>query len=321
MKLRALAIPVSIVVLGAVTPLRDSVAAAKVDLEAYLGGAPMQDDNKTFVTEGDEFTDTAIGVTPGAKRTVLVFETVHGDVTSQELEVVLHGKSLLRGTLIQTRIQNNVTDEIAFVTPKPKKVVAFKLVPNRAYKFKIGAKVFFNGVKVAKATEYGSTTFLGFEDVVTPLGTFPGAAHFMRTDNVRLKSGKDVFEIKDQIETWIDADLGTVRFIQSEDQFDNGVLSDSIPPQTWLFDHGVIQGVPVGPPMATGGASGSSGATAVARGAAAGSDLMNADAGASITAQAPEPGALVATRASGGSQIAYLPGIDYSGPLSDANTP
>ena len=316
MKLRALAIPVGIVVLGAVTPARDSVAAAKVDLEAYLGGAPMQDDNKTFVTEGDEFTDTAIGVTPGAKRTVLVFETVHGDTTSQELEVVLHGKSLLRGTLIQ----NNGTDEIAFVTPKPKKLVAFKLVPNRAYKFKIGAKVFFNGMKVAKATEYGSTTFLGFEDVVTPLGTFPGAAHFMRTDNVRLKSGKDVFEIKDQIETWIDADLGTVQFIQSEDQFDNGVLSDSIPPQTWLFDHGVIQGVPVGPPMATGGASGSSGATAVARGSA-GSDLLNADAGASITAQALEPGALVATRASGGGQITYLPGIDYGRPLSDANTP
>ena len=41
------------------------------------------------------------------------------------------------------------------MTPKPKKRVAFQLKPNKAYKFKIPSKVFFNGVKVAKGTSTG----------------------------------------------------------------------------------------------------------------------------------------------------------------------
>lgn len=313
MKLRALGVSVCLAVLGAVTPLRESFAGSpKVDLEAWLGGVPMQDDNKTFLTEGDEVTDTAIGVSPGTKQSTIISEQIHGENSSQGLEVVVHGKRLLQGTIIE----NNGTDEIAFVTPKPKKVVAFQMKQGKAYKFKVPSKVFFNGVKVAKGVEYGTVTFLGFEDVVTPLGTFTGAARFMRMDNIRLKSRGDVFEIRTQTESWVDADFGNVRFIQSENDFDNGFLTDSIPAQEWLFDHGVIQGVTVGPPMPAGGASAS--ARAIAH--SSGSDLLNADASV-VTQEFVTSGAPVGTRASGSGGITYLPGVDYSRAGSDANAP
>ena len=77
MKPRALWLPLCLAVLGASAPLRESVAAPKVpkvDLEDYLGDVPMQDDTKTFLTEGDDYTNTVIGVTPGPKRSVMVFE-------------------------------------------------------------------------------------------------------------------------------------------------------------------------------------------------------------------------------------------------------
>ena len=151
--------------------------------------------------------------------------------TTSALEVVVHGKNLLQGTVVQ----HNGTDEIAFVTPKPKKAVAFHLKQGKAYKFKIPSTVFFNGMKVAKAVEFGTVTFLGFEDVVTPLGTFEGAAHLMRINTIRLKSGKDRFEVRSQTESWVDADLGNLRFIRSEKDFDNGMLTDSIPATEWLF--------------------------------------------------------------------------------------
>ena len=101
-------------------------------------------------------------------------------------------------------------------------------------------------------------TFLGFEDVTTPLGTFEDAAHFMYTDNLRIKAQGEVLESKDVIESWVVAGLGAVRLIQSEDVFENGQLTESTPAQEWLFDHGVIQGVSVGPPpLPTGGSAGS----------------------------------------------------------------
>ena len=99
----------------------------------------------------------------------------------------------------------------------------------------------------------------------------------------------------------------------------NGMLTDSIPATEWLFDHGVILGVPIGPPMPAGGASGSSGVTAIARGLP---DPMNADASV-ITQEFPasSSGASVGTRASASGGITYLPGVEYNRPLSDANAP
>ncbi len=259
MKPRALWVPLCLAVLGASAPLRESVAAPKVpkvDLEDYLGDVPMQDDAKTFLTEGDDYTNTVIGVTPGPKRSVMVIEQTSSgsESTSRELQVVVHGKSLLQGTVVF----NDGTDEIAFVTPKPKKRVAFKLKPNKPYKFKIPSKVLFNGVKVAKGAEYGTVTFLGFEDVTTALGTFEEAAHFAYTDNLRIKAQGEVLESKDVIESWVVVGLGAVRLIQSEEIFENGQLTESTPAQEWLFDHGVIQGVSVGPPPLPTDASGGS---------------------------------------------------------------
>jgi hypothetical protein len=346
MRLRALGIPVCLALLGVLAPLRESVAAsAKVDLEDYLGDVPMENDTKTFLTEGDDYTNTAIGVTPGPKRSGILTEQTYAtdESTVQEFDVVVHGKSALQGTVVF----NDGTDEIAFVTAKPKKRVAFQLKQGKTYKFKIPSKVFFNGVKVAKGAEYGTVTFLGFEDVVTPLGTFEDAAHFMNTDNLRIKSRGDVFESKDVIESWVVIGLGAVRLIQSENVFDNGQLTDTTPPQEWFFDHGVIQGAPIGPPMPASGASASSGAMAIARGGlvmtttissageipvfytvqpeAGGMDLLNANATVItqefVGLRAQAPGELVGTRVGADGQVIYLPGIDYSRPASDANAP
>ena len=297
--------------LGALAPLSESVAAQKVDLEDYLGAPPLVNDNKTFLAVGDEYTETATQVQSTPKQiTVLLEQTEpNSPATVQQLQVIVLGKKLLQGTLVM----DDGNDQITFATPKPKKLVPFQLVPNKPYKFKIPSKVYFDGVKVAKGVEYGTFTFLGFEDVTTPLGTFQHCAHLKVTDNIRMKSGKDSFETKDQFETWLAAGIGSVRFIQSEDVYDNGVLSpgDSTPPTEYLFDHGVIDGEPIGPPVPMSAASGASASAS----AVGGVDLINAD--ASVVTQefvglrATAPDTLVGTRASGGG-ITYLPGVDFS---------
>jgi hypothetical protein len=250
MQLRARWVTVCLGVLA--LPL-ESVAAEKADLEAFIAVVPMQGDQQTFLTEGDDYTDAATSVTPGPKRSVFVVEQTYAtsEGSTTELRVVVHGKKLLIGTVVF----NDGTDEIALVRRRPKKLVQLQLVPGKTYKFRMGSKVFYNGFRAGNASEFGTVSFLGFEDVITPLGTFEGAAHLMRTDSLLFKGGGDSLEIRDTIESWEVEGLGTVRFFQSEVVYENGMLTESTPAQEWFFDHGVIQGVPVGPPMATGGAS------------------------------------------------------------------
>lgn len=323
---RALWLSLCLAVLGASAPLRESVAAAKVDLEAYLGDVPMVNDEKTFTSELGDFTDHVISVAPSPKRTLVVTDQIDEDSEVTELEVIVHGKKLLVGTTVVF----DGTDQITFFVPKPKKSVAFKLKQGKAYPFSRSSKVFLNGVKVAKAKEYGKVTFLGFEEVTTPLGTFADAAHFMRTQNLRIKSHGQRVEFKDVIESWIVAGLGGVRFIQSEEIFENKVLVETIPATEYLFDHGTIDGEPY-PAEATAAtvplpwgveAEASASASASASGAVVisllaqagpGIDLINADATVitqefvGLTAQAR--GALVGTRTGAG--------VVYSRPLPD----
>ena len=259
MKLRASWLSVCLAALAAFAPLRESLAAQKVDLEDYLGVVPMQGDSKTFIAESAEFTETAATVMPGARRSLIFLEQTEPDQPGSvlELQAVQHGKRLLRGTIVD----DDGTDQLVFANSIPKKLVALKLKPNKLYKFKIGSRVFLNGVKLAKATNYGGFKFLGFEDIVTPLGEFPHCAHFAVTDNTRVKAHKSSFEVKNTIESWLAAGIGSVRFIQSQDVFDDGVLSegDGMPPTEFLLDHGVLQGEPFGPPEpASAGASASS---------------------------------------------------------------
>jgi len=284
MTLRPLLLAVCLATLGALALVRESVAAPKVDLEDYIGTPPLLNDSKTFLATADEYTETAVSVQVTAKRITVVLEQTepNSSSTSQQTQAIEPGKRLLQGTLVL----NDGTDELTFLTPKPKKLVPFQLVPNKPYKFKIPSKVLMNGVKVAKGVEYGTFTFLGFEDVVTPLGTFPNCAHFKVTDNLRAKSGRGWFEVRDQIEAWEAVGIGHVRFIQSENVFDNGQLTDSTPPTEYLFDHGVVGGDPIGPPEATSaGASAAASAPAVSSASGAGIDLIDAD--ASLVTQDP----------------------------------
>jgi len=330
---------VCLAALGALAPLRESVAAEKVDLEDYIGVPPLLNDNKTFLATGDDYTDTAIDVQSTPKQITVLNEQTYSDEPGSSVRTVqgiVPGKKLLQGTLTM----DDGNDQIVFATAKPKKLVLFQLVPNKPYKFKIPYKVSLNGFKAGKGVEYGTYTFLGFEDVVTPLGTFEHCAHLKATDNLRLGYGrKDSLEVKDQIETWEAAGIGSVRFIQSEDVYENGVLdpSGSTPPTEFFFDHGVINGEPIGPPEPMGGASASASARYVpiqpaqvvhmggaSAPAAGGIDVVNA--GASVVTQefiglSAAPDASVGTRASG-TGITYLQGMNYSRAAgADANAP
>src|SRR5262245_27603060 len=145
----------------AVAPPRESVAAAKVDLEEYLGGVPMEGDQKVTVSELDEVTDTVESVATSAKRSVIVFSETSANHpgVNMGLEVVVHGKRRLLGS--HSHVEEG--HELDFITPKPKKYVALQLKPGQAYKFSIPQKVFFDGVKVGKGKYFGTITFVGFE--------------------------------------------------------------------------------------------------------------------------------------------------------------
>ena len=300
MKSRALWLPLCLAVLGTAVPLRESVAAQKVDLEAYLGDVPMQDDSRTFTSEVDETIDTATAVSPGAKRTGIMYSStnVTGDYVNTELDVIVHGKMLLIGT--------RTLGDITFFTKKPKKAVLFKLKPNKAYPFSIASKVFMSGVKIGKGKEYGTVTFLGFEEVTTPLGTFPEAAHIKRTDNLRVKNGKHSVESKLTIETWVVAGLGSVRFIESEELVQDKVVTDSLGPTEWLLDHAIVQGVPFPAPEPT--SSGVRVEFTVQPSESAGVDLSNAEVAA--VGVGPGRGARRARRNSGRWRCDGLPARD-----------
>ena len=307
MKSRARWLSLCLAAVGAFAPLRESVAESKVDLEAYLGDVPTESDSRTFLSElGEDNTETATDVFPDAKRTGVMYSSTNaaGDYVNTEFDVVVHGKKLLFGT--------RTLDDITFFTPKPKKAVSFRLKPGKAYPFSISSKVFLGMQKVGKGKEYGKVTFVGFEEVTTPLGTFPDAAHFKRSHNLRVKSGKQSIESRLTIESWVVAGLGSVRSIQSEDFLENKVVTDSAGPTEWLLDHGIVQGEPIVPmPWVVG-----SGASASARAEAAsalrvetgaGIDLISAN--ASVVTQefvgltAVAPGALVGTRSVGDSPV------------------
>jgi hypothetical protein len=252
MKSRARWLPLCLTALGAAVPVRESVAAEKVDLEAYLGDVPMVNDSRTYTSALDETIDSATAVSPGAKRTAIMYSSTNaaGDYVNTELDVVVHGKMLLVGT--------RTLDDVTFFTKKPKKAVLFQLKPNKDYPFNIASKVFMSGVKVGKGKAYGKVTFLGFEEVTTPLGTFPDAAHFMRTDNLRVKGGKHSVESKLTIESWDVAGMGAVRFIESAEVLQDNVVTNSVPPTEWLLDHAIVQGAPFPPPPPEPASSGAS---------------------------------------------------------------
>jgi hypothetical protein len=100
--------------------------------------------------------------------------------------------------------------------------VSFRLKPGKAYPFSIPSKVFLDGQKVGKGKEYGKVTFVGLQELTTPLGTFPDAAHFQRTHNLRVKSGKQSIESRLTIESWVVAGLGAVKYIQSRSSREQG---------------------------------------------------------------------------------------------------
>ena len=135
-----------------------------------------------------------------------------------------------------------------------------------------------------------------------------------------------MFESKDPIESWVVAAWAPCASSSPRTIFDNGLLTDSTPATEWLFDHGVIQGVPIGPPMPAGGASGSvrgdglGRASASAAGHAGATDRPASSAGSTVNADASvdrRPGRAPSGRwAPSGS-----PELDSSRPLSDANAP
>src|SRR5262245_31159963 len=152
----------------------------------------MLNDAKTFTSELGGYTDTVTFLLSSRKTAVVMFEQTDEDSTFTELQVIFRGRKLLIGT----QVLDDGVDQITFSRPNPKKSIVFQLKPGKAHKYNRPAKVLFDGVKVGKAKDYGRVTFLGFEEVTTPLGTFADAAHFERTANLLIKSGHDRLEFK-----------------------------------------------------------------------------------------------------------------------------
>jgi hypothetical protein len=98
MKSRALWLSLCLAAVGTSVSLRESVAAAKVDLEAYIGDVPMENDSRAYLSElGDDNIETAIAVGLGAKRSGIMFSaTAAGDYVN-EFDVVVHARSSWSG--------------------------------------------------------------------------------------------------------------------------------------------------------------------------------------------------------------------------------
>ncbi|HXZ86375.1 MAG TPA: hypothetical protein VEI82_12905, partial [Myxococcota bacterium] len=128
----------------------------------------------------------------------------------------------------------------------PQRVERYSFVPGRPQKFKVSATVFYLGTRVAKSTTVGATTFVGFEQVTTPLGTFDQAAHFTTaaSETIRTKGQPD-FVIVSSSDSWLSKEYGSVQATRESSSYENGLLQSSFGPHRYVFDHGVLQGTAV----------------------------------------------------------------------------
>jgi hypothetical protein len=219
----------------------DSVAGSKaVDLSSYLAGSATVGDFKYYARDdGGSEVVTTESVTETTKTLIATFAHAEDGKTSHQIEEQVARKELLVGS--------SYDDTFVFSRPHPQRLYVYsRFVPGKPQKYKLSATVLYQGARVARATTVGSTTFVGFEPITTPIGTFDQAAHFSQTatETIREK-GRPDFVIVSSSETWIAKPYGTVYSTRQSSSFQNGVLQSSFGPHQYTFDHGVLHGVTV----------------------------------------------------------------------------
>jgi hypothetical protein len=225
---------VAALVTGLASPSR--AAAPKVDLSDYFGGTPDEGDFRVFVADGqDDITNTASTVSVDGGRIDVLVTTTQGSSVQTDVQVFVEGKGGYQGTETQ--------DDLTFPLAKPKLVQPILMAIGKPFKYKLTSKFLFQGSRAGKSVFSGTVTLLGFEDISTPLGDFPQAAHFSGAQKQVLKGGGQKVAIIGTSEYWVSREHGTVRRITQSRLFENGVQVDEHPPTEWLLDHGVSHGV------------------------------------------------------------------------------
>lgn len=224
----------------ALATFRDSVAGSPaVDLSSYLAGTPTVGDFKDYARDdGGSEVVTTESVTVSKNTVTATFSHTEDGKTSHQIEEQVARKLLLAGS--------EYDDTLDFSRPHPQRLYTYRFVPGRPQKLRLSATVLYQGVRVAKATTTGSTTFVGFEPITTALGTFDQAVHFstQAVETIREKGHPD-FVIVSSGDTWIAKPYGTVYFTRQSQSFVNGVVQSSFGPHQYTFDHGVLHGVAV----------------------------------------------------------------------------
>jgi hypothetical protein len=216
---------------------------AKVDLTAYLDGDPVVGDFRVYDrSDGQTLESEITDVTELKNSTRYMFQSTEAGVVQNGISEVVHGKEFRIGSEF-------LSSDLAFVIGKPKKIESFFFVPGVPQKAKIGFTAFFQGRRAGKVTLSVATTFVGFEsavpDAVVPAGTAqPQIVHLHRDETRTIRSGGNVFQTISTSETWIDPQLGTLRFDYSSQSFENGSPSSTFGPFTYTFSHGQHNGVP-----------------------------------------------------------------------------
>ncbi|HKC51206.1 MAG TPA: hypothetical protein VKF60_10470 [Myxococcota bacterium] len=218
---------------------RGSAAATPetVDLTPYLDGFPEIGDFHMFNrSDGQTLRAEILDVREGKKSTGYETEYDEAGDLEQEFSETVHGQ--------EERLGSAISGDLVFATRRPKRVQSFVVVPGMPQSFKVGSALFYHGRRAGKATLAGTSTFVGFEPVSTPLGDFAEAAHFHREQTFTIKVHHSVFQTISISDSWITVEFGTVFAHREAHSYQDGFPLETFGPFDYTLDHGQYQGVP-----------------------------------------------------------------------------
>lgn len=107
---------------------------------------------------------------------------------------------------------------------------------------------FVGGVPVGPGKYRGTWQFLGFEDVTTPVATWPDTARVQVAASMRVKirANRNVIEVFLSRTAWYAQGIGEVASSEAAvTGFLKGVLETEIPPRTGCLESGTWWGEPI----------------------------------------------------------------------------
>lgn len=216
-----------------------AAAGEKVDLTAYLSVFPLLGDFKVHeVSDGSVRREDVVYVDGGPGRWIEVAELrVDGVLVGGSGAVVTAGKKTAIGLLL--------TQGVTVLFPAPGLKLPLRLVPGAAKRSTAHGRVEVDDRKVGSARWSVERTFVGFEEKVTPLQTFPDTARMEYAGTLRLKSKAtgEVLELRSTITSWSVPGLGAVASEEHAQVYLDGVLVEDSGPITVNFVSGQVGGV------------------------------------------------------------------------------